>query len=515
MLYKPAFCLAALLCLALTASYGQSVDTLTGKLAKFPSRVFSRIGSQSASLNQQVTNQTQHYLSRMGRQEARMQKKLAAVDSNAAKTLFAGSQQQYAALAAQIKSASGNRKASINGQYQPNADTLQGAMTFLQQHPQLLAKPSSQTPSQLAQVSPEVLSRLQGATTQFQTLQDKLQDADAAKAFVQQRQQQIGDYISQHANLQNVLGKDYGAMGQSVYYYSQQVQQYKAMLDNPDLLAQKALAMLSQLPAFQSFMDTHSQLGGLFHLPANYASPQSLNGLQTKDQVAKLVQGQVSPGGAGKLGGAGGEAGGSAGAGVAALQSNLQSAQSQLDTYKSKLSQLGGGNADMPMPDFKPNDQKTKTFLKRLQYGFNFQTTRNSYYFPTGIDLGGSLGYQLGHSNVVGVGASFKLGVGNGINDIAFSGQGVGLRSFLNIKIKGTFSATGGFEYNYTTPFTTYQQLRQIDYWTKSGLIGITKTVSMKSKLFKQTTLSLLWDFLSYSQAPPTQPILFRVGYTF
>ncbi len=106
------------------------------------------------------------------------------------------------------------------------------------------------------------------------------------------------------------------------------------------------------------------------------------------------------------------------------------------------------------------------------------------------------------------------MGTGNGIDHIAITGQGIGLRPFfVNIKIKGSFSLSGAFEYNYTTPFTSYQQLRQIQYWSKSGLIGVTKTISTKSKVLKQTTLSLLWDFLSYSQSPPTQPFLFRIGY--
>jgi hypothetical protein len=199
--------------------------------------------------------------------------------------------------------------------------------------------------------------------------------------------------------------------------------------------------------------------------------------------------------------------------GAAALQSNLQSAESQLDGYKDKLSKLGQGNNTVDMPDFKPNDQKTKTFWKRLEYGFNFQTTHNNYYFPTVTDFGLSLGYRLGHSNVVGVGASYKVGWGNGIQHIAVTSQGAGLRSFLEIKLKKTWSATGGFEYNYTTPFSSFQDLRAIERWTKSGLLGISKQVSMKGKFFKQTKLQLLWDFLSYQQVPKTQPLIFRIGY--
>ena len=88
MLYKPALCLAAALCLAVMLSYAQTPDSLTGQLAHFPTRVFSKIQSQSASLNQQVTSQTQQYLKDMARREQRMQQRLSDVDSNAAKTLF-------------------------------------------------------------------------------------------------------------------------------------------------------------------------------------------------------------------------------------------------------------------------------------------------------------------------------------------------------------------------------------------------------------------------------------------
>ena len=473
-------------CLAVTVSYAQSTDTLTGKLANFPSRVFGKIQSQSASLNQQLTSQTQRYLSRMARREQRMQQKLSAVDSNAAKSLFANSQQQYAALSAQIKTDTGNRQTTFSGQYHPYADTLQGAMAFLNQNPQVLASGTA--------------TKLQAASTQFQALQAKMQDADIAKAYVQSRQQLISQYIAEHANVGGVLGKPLASMQQEQVYYAQRVQQYKAMLSDPSALAQQALSMLGRLPAFQSYMTTHSQLGSLFHLPGNYGTAQALNGLQSKEQVAGLVKSQVSAGGS---------------AGASAMQANLQSAESSLDGYKDKLSKLGLGNGDAQLPvDPKTNDQHTKSFLGRLQYSFNFQTTHNSIYYPSLLTLGLGLGYKLGHSNVIGVGASYEIGTGNGINHIAITGNGLGLRSFATIKLKTSFSLYAGLEYNYTTPFTNYQQLKQLQYWTRSGLIGVQKTVSMKSKVFKQTTLALLWDFLSYQQVPQTQPLIFRIGYS-
>ena len=481
---KTLLCLMAGLCLVVTG-YAQSGEQ-AGGVGGFPTQLFSKINAQATDLNGSLTKATQTYLARMERREQKLQRKLSKVDSNAARSLFAGSQAQYAALSQKLAADTGGRDLHLSGAYQPYVDSVSGMLHYFQQHS------SNLSPGQLAQ--------LQQASSQFQAMQAKLQDADQVKAFISQRKQEIGNYIQQHANLSSVLGKQYQGMNQDLYYYSQQVRQYKEMLNDPDKMEKEALALLGKLPAFQAFMKQNSQLAGLFGLPANYGTPQGLAGLQTRDQIGALIQDQVSAGGAG---------------GADALQSNLQSAESQLDGYKDKLSKLGAGSGDMDLPDFKPNDQKTKTFWKRLEYGTNFQTTRDNYYFPTVTDFGLSVGYKLSDRSTLGVGASYKLGWGNGIQHIALSNEGVGLRSFLDIKIKGSFSATGGFEYNYTTPFASYQDLRVWNDWTKSGLVGVTKTVSMKNRFFKKTSLQLLWDFLSYQQVPKTQPILFRIGYNF
>ncbi len=527
------------------AGSGSGGSSVTDKIINFPTKLFGKIQSKTASLDQQLTRQTENYLQKMARREARLQKKLYKVDSAAAKRLFANSAQQYAALRQKIANdTGGHHPIPLSGEYQPYTDSLQGSLSFLQQNPQLLSGggPGAATPGQsplsgqsslpaqsalqagVTGISPQSLApgispqslaagaspqslvagassqslALQSSITQLQQLQAKMLDADAAKAFIQQRKQEIGNYISQHANLQTLLGSQYQGFNQEAYYYSQQVRAYKEMLNHPDQLEQKALSLLDKLPAFQQFMKNNSQLAGLFNLPANYGDPAALAGLQTRDQVNQAIQTQLAAGGAGA---------------TAALQSNLQTAEQGLDSYKDKLSQLGSGSGDIDMPNFTPNNQKTKTFLKRLQLGTDLQTTRSNYYFPTMTDLGLSLGYKLSDKAIAGVGASYKIGWGTGFNHIALSSQGAGLRSFLDIKIKGSFSATGGLEYNYTTPINSLQQLKVVTNWTQSGLIGISKTVAVKNRFFKQTSLQLLWDFLSYQQIPRTQPIIFRVGY--
>ncbi len=329
-----------LLPLALLAQEDVGTST-TDKVINFPSKFFSRIQGKTTDLDKQLTTQTEKYLAKMAKREERLKKKLYKTDSTAAKNLFATSSEQYAALAQKMRQDTGSKGQSFRGEYQPYTDSLQGTLNFLQKNPQVLGTlPVTSTDgissglnkdgsALIANVlSPQLQAQLQSSSAQLQALQAKMQDADQVKAFIQQRKQQIGDYISQHTSLAGILAKEYQGYNQDVYYYSQQVRQYKEMLNNPDQLEQKALSLLNQLPAFQTFMKNNSQLAGLFNLPGNYGSAQGLVGLQTRDQVNNLIQGQVAAGGVG---------------GAAALQSNLESAQSQLDGSRISSANWGVG----------------------------------------------------------------------------------------------------------------------------------------------------------------------------
>jgi len=476
--------LLLLYCLSFSC-YAQDQLDPAMSIAHLPSRFFNRIQDKTASLDEQLTRQTEKYLQRLIRREAQLQKKLNKVDTAAAKSLFAGSAEQYAALSKKLASDTGINHLHLSGEYQPYVDSLQGMLKFLKTDALRLSTHAAQ---------------IQTSLWQLQTLQAKMHDADEIKAYVRQRRQQISQYIQQHANLTGLLGKDYRAMSQSGVYFAQQVGEYKEMLNNPDKLEKEALTLLNKLPAFQAFMKQNSQLAGLF-LPGNSGTPASPGGLQTRDQVASLIQQQVSASGTG---------------GMAALQGQIQSARSQLNGYKEKLSKLGGGSSDVDAQEFKPsNEQKKKTFWKRLEYAVNCQTTRNNIYFPTVTDFGLSAGYKLNDRSILSIGGAWKMGWGHDIQHIAISSSGVGLRSSLEIRIKGSISMMGEWAYNYTKPLNSYQQLRKWDYWTRSGLLGISKTMSMKSRVFKKTKAQLLWDVLSYQQYPRTQAVVFRIAYAF
>ncbi|OQP67840.1 hypothetical protein [Niastella populi] len=481
-----------ILCLGLTAR-AQETPSAVDKVIDFPTSFFNKVQHKYTGLEDRLTRQTEKYLKRLAKRERRLKRKLAKVDSTAAQQLFKDSDQQYENLIASIRSDSLVAQKG-RGAYIPMMDSVKTSLAFLKQNNSLLGE------------SKEVSDKVKGSLSQVDQLRGKLQQSEQVKSFIQQRKQQLKETLGKYTNLPDGITKELADFNKQAYYYSAQLKEYKDMLKQPDKLIQKGLLLLNKLPAFTKFMQQNSELASLFRLPDNYGTPQSLAGLQTRSQVQQQIQGQL------------------AGAGPNAqqyLQQNIQAAQTQLSQLKDKVNKLGGsGSGDLDMPDFKPNNQRTKSFWQRLEYGTNLQTAKNNF-FPTTSDLGLSVGYKLTDKSTVGIGASYKMGWGQDIKHIAITHQGMGLRSYLDVKLKGSFYASGGLEYNYqpissdSTSSNSGMHWDQISSWNKSGLIGISKIVSIKSKFFKKTKLQLMWDFLSYQQVPRTQPVKFRVGYNF
>lgn len=490
--------LVAMLCAVPMLCYSQSAaDSSSANLQKivnFPSRLFKKIDSRTTTLQAQLNKQTTSYLRRLARQEEKVRARLYRVDSAKAAALYSQDpKQQYAVLQQQFQRDSARVFHSMGPEYLPYADSLQGALGFLTKNPGLI------------NANPALQGKMQASLASVQQLQSRLQDADGVQQFVQTRKNLMQQALSGYTHLPSGLSNALAGYKKQAYYYSDQVRAYREALNDPGKLLNTSLALLNKVPAFSNYMKKNGFLAGLFGVPAGYGTGEALNGMQTREQVLGMIQSKIGSGGSS----------GAGGAGAAALQNSLNAAHQDISKLQNKLSSLGAGSSAMDMPDFKPNQQKTKTLWQRLEYGVTFQTNPTSYFYPTTTNIGLTVGYKLNDANSVGLGASYLVGWGSGFQHIGFSSQGVSLRSFLQLRIKGTFYATGGLEYNYEQPFSSFQDIRSLSRWTPSGLIGVTKTISMKSPVFKKTQVSLLWDLLSYYQTPKTQPIVFRLGYSF
>ena len=330
-------------------------------------------------------------------------------------------------------------------------------------------------------------------------LQEKFTQAEALKKYLSERKQYLMTQLKQFG-----LVKDLRRLNKHVYYYSARINEYRSILSDPKKIERKAIELLTQTKLFRDFMRKHSMLASLFRMPVDDPNDPaylaSLSGLQTRAQVNALIQNTIAAGGPGAQ---------------QQVSNNIQAAQAQLQQLKNKVAQFGGSNSADELPDFKPNSQKTKSFFKRLEFGTNIQTQRARNIFPVTTDLGLSVGYKLNDKSIVGVGASYKMGWGTGWRNIDITHQGVGLRSFIDWKLKGSFYVSGGYEMNYRNVILSVDQLRGKSGWQESGLVGLSKIVSVRSKVFKKVKVQVMWDFMSYEQVPVSQPIIFRFNYSF
>jgi hypothetical protein len=443
-------------------------------------KYIEKVSSLSNKVQDHLSKKSEKALKKLKDWENRSQKKLAKTDSLKAAVVFADAKEKYQQLEERLK------KAGSTHQYIPSLDTLATSLKFLQENPALISK------------SKEAVQKLKDATANIDGLKEKFQNAEEIKKFLKERTQFLRTQLSGSG-----LGQELKQLNKQAYYFNQQLNEYKAMLTDHKKAERKVIEVLSKTKLFRDFFHNNSQLASLFRLPADPNSPgaqASLAGLQTRAQVNGFIQQQLAAGGPNAQ---------------AQFQQNIQSAQGQLNQLKNKLTQLGQGNSNDIMPEgFRPNDQKTRSFMRRLEFGTNFQSQKPNGYFPVTSDIGLSLGYKLNEKSVLGIGTSYKMGWGKNIRNINITHQGVGLRSFMDWKVKGSFWLSGGYEMNYRNEFNRIDALKDLNAWQQSGLVGLSKIVSLRSKFSKKIKTQLLWDFLSYQQVPATQAIIFRIGYT-
>ena len=443
-------------------------------------------------------------LASMQSKEASLRARVAKKDSTRAGLLFDSAQATYQQWQKRLQSPMTAANAASLNEYIPRLDSMSNALKFLQ------GKNISLPAGELEQV--------QALSGRLQVLQGKLQVASEAQSFVQAREQLLKTQLSSFG----LAGKLTG-INKQVFYYQQQLAQYKQELKDPDKWAGAVLGAVRQSPAFQNYMQKNGYLARMFPASPNQGTAIGMVGLQKsediqKELLAKFGKSALTPpaeggGSSGPLGGSGGLLGsvGSLG-GSSPLLQQVQSAQGALSKLKDKIDAAGGGSSDMTLPDFSPNGQKLKKFLKRLEYGIDVQSQQGTYYLPATTNFALTLGYKLSDKATIGVGSSYNMGWGSGFNDIHLSSQGISLRSFIDIKAKGSIWLTGGWEYNYMQAFSSLSDIRNFDVWQKSALIGVMK----KCKIGKQNSyVQLLYDLLAASETPQPSAFKFRVGYTF
>jgi hypothetical protein len=459
-----------------SATAQQSDTTINPKhLANYLASVSKKYQGLDASIEKNVTRT----INRLRKQERRLAHKLTKKDSAAGKRLAQNAEKYYDALEAKAKPGQQGKELK---EYIPAFDTAKTTMRFLS--------------NSLSPADP-LIQKVNESKAKLQLFEEQMQAANELKKQLKERKQQLVNQLEHYG-----MVKDLKKLNKEIYYYQQQLGEYKALIKDPKKMEQKALAILRENSAFKAFIKKNSMLAKLFKLPDDYGSPASLAGLQTQASVQAMLTQRM------------------AGAGVNPqqyMQDQMKEAEAEMNKLKKRLRDLtptplqgrGASSSDISADGFKPNTQKTKSFLQRLEYGMNFQTQKVNSYFPTTTDVALTLGYKLNDKSVIGIGASYKMGLGN-IQHIKLTHEGVGVRSYVDWKLKGSFWITGGYEQNYLQRFSDFRTISDVSVWRQSALLGITKKVNVGKKSSK---LQLLYDFFHKKDNIPTQPLIFRIEY--
>jgi ribosome-associated translation inhibitor RaiA len=398
---------------------------------KISNKYYHSLEKKATKLQERLTKQSTKALQSLQEQENKIYTALHKIDSFKVKELMGNSTDAYTALQQKITDKTKKLTAPFSGSYIASLDSMTGVLGFLKS--QGLVPPP-------------------GAVGAVKGLSSTLNQAEAIKKFIKEREGQLKTITAQYKDLPASITKSLGKYNKELYYYSQQIQEVKATLKDPAKIEAAVLKYLQKVPAFKKWMQQNGQLAQIFgsgSSPLGEAGGRpSLAGLQTTAGLQQLIQSRL--GSSSPTGGGGGFINGQ----LQTAMNNLQQQRTRLQNALRSGQAGGTGSSSDVMPDFTPNGQKTKTFWKRLEKGYNLQATQRRGQFPSVNDLGLSVGYKVNDKSVIGIGMSYKFGLGESFNKIKWTSEGIGLRSFIDLKWKGNLWISGGYEQHYWQRFT-------------------------------------------------------------
>ncbi len=469
-------------CEAQTDSIFQTLENLQ----KVPVNYLNAIENKIDKYSSRITRKTEKTLAKLSRWENKIKNILDKVSPETSARLFGSNATTFGTLLKKLQEG----KALTEGyktKYNEYRDKLTTSIKYLETQKDKLDK--------------NLINPINTAKKKLDELEQDVSNTEAIEAFIKERKKQLVNEVVKYIGKSKYLTK----IDKESYYYIETLRNYKELFSDKKKAEEVALKLLNKIPAFARFVQDNSFLASLFGSPNSPASMASLQGLQTRASVNTLIQNQIAAGGPNAL---------------EVMQQNFQGAQAEIGKLKDKVMQMGGSNSDANIPNFKANNQKSKTFLQRLEFSSNFQFAKNNSFVPTIADIALSIGYKLNDKSLIGIGASYKMGFGS-LQRLSISHQGMGIRSFIDWKLKWQFFVTGGFEMNYLPALQSLSVTLPLSggagggLWQQAGLVGLTKKINIKTKFFKGTNIQLLHDILYRQHIPVSQPVLFRMGYSF
>jgi hypothetical protein len=473
-------------------SYGQKDTNTTTipNITEVPLKFIKNTNDKIDKYSHRLKSKTEKTLDKLSKWEEKIHELLKRTSPETAQKLFGEGTTTFASMLAKVKEGKSLAE-NASAKYSQYSDELTTHIKYIE--------------TQKDQLDKKFAKPLQKAVIQTKKLRETEGETEAAERLIKERKKEL---LTQ---AYKVLGKNkyIGKMQAEVFSYGESLQNYKQIFSEPGKAEQKALELLGKIPAVKDFVQQNSMLASLFGSPSSGGSTASLAGLQTRASVNSLISNRIAAAGPNA---------------AAQVSANMQAAQAELSKLKDKILNAASSTiveGEDGLPNFKKSEVKSKTFKQRLELGSNFQFGRPNRLVGSQADIAMSAGYKLNNRSILGIGFSYKMQYGS-ISNFYIKHGGVGLRSFIDYKLKKQFFISGGFEMNFNESFKKFSDLntgfgRNVisSPWQNSGLIGISKKVALKTKWVKGTKFQLLYDMLYKTHTVESTPVIFRVGYNF
>jgi hypothetical protein len=453
-----------------------SGDSAILQLSSLPSKYLEQVSSKADNYYQQLTSKTEKALERLCKWEAKVKFLLEKASPETAKRLFSENQISFSVMLQKYRE--GKVTLSEYGKrYNKYQEDLQNTLAYL-----------SDEESRLNKRFVQPLGKAKKNMARVDSIEQSTQELER---LIKERKKQLVEQALKFAGSSKYMKK----INKESYYYFESIKNYRQLFSDPKRVEELAVKLLKKVPGFSEFIQKNSMLTALFGTSVGGANPGGTIGLlQSRVSVQSMAQVQLMAATANPQ---------------QVFQQSVQSARGELNQLKQQLSKWGG-DSDAEVPDFKPNAQRSKTFIQKLEFSANIQSNRPNSLFPVSSELGMAIGFKPNNKFIVGFGGAYRVGWGTSFSNIRISHQGVGLRSFLDWKLKGQFFMSGAYEQNYFSEIRSISQLRDFSSWKSSFLMGVSKKYSIGKK--KKGEMKLMYDFFSQTKSPVTSPVVFRIG---
>lgn len=292
--------------------------------------------------------------------------------------------------------------------------------------------------------------------------------------------------------IRGINPKSSRGIDKNIFYIREKVKVLKAISEEPDKVEVEALELLQGQSGFEEALQGEMQVFADKDVPANDLERM---GYQTKQQMQHRLQQKFGTNHSGLQ------------AGMTKQIGEYQDKFKELENVKKAVrdtKQSAQNFKHTDMAAFRINPMRALPFGRRIEKQYNWQTTRATIDGkPAMFQFSVLAGFKHTPRLSYGVGVATSIGLGKDWNNIRFTFEGLGVRTYTQYKMIWGIAAYGGYERMFKNVVFTGKNANTVEYNSKESqhntrqyseavMLGLTKDYRINDKW--NGSLQLLYD---------------------